>query len=198
LKHLFSLATLAATATLALALTASAKADLVSFTTAAPNPSGYATCTGTNPDGSTATWTVGGNIVFTSDYSNPPAHLFVNGQYAGYHHTHPGTSGYPYSGSTCNYTAVTSSNVKAGCVIAFLLKITYTPYGGQATKQILGGQSFHTGQDGSHTYNPVFPITFADVLDSLNVQYKVCSDQLGDGGIVDRPSYLGVAATPYL
>jgi len=63
---------LAAATPLCLVLSGPAKSYSTDYTTADPNPSGYTTCAGVNANGSTATWTVGGVISFTSDYMSPP------------------------------------------------------------------------------------------------------------------------------
>jgi hypothetical protein len=193
LKHLFSLATLAATATLALALTASAKADLVASTTAAPNPSGYATCTGTNADGSTATWTVGGKIYFTSDYSNPTAHVSPGG----YHNIKPGKSGNPYDGSggnPCIFQVSPSNNTQSNTTVQVSMKLTYTPYSGNSPSTQDVDRRAVSGLTGGFTYT-FSTSSFAPLLDVKNAQFKVTSDQ-GTGSTPGTT--LGTAATPYL
>jgi hypothetical protein len=193
-KHLFSLVTaLAATAALLFALLGTARAASVAATTATPNPSGYATCTGTNPDSSTATWTVGGQIYYTSDYNNPPAHLEDgNGHVIGYHNIHHG-SGNPYDGmggSTCEYKVTTSSNVQSGCAqISGNMNLYYTPYSSGSSPEYVGSYTI-SAPAASTIYITGTSITFTDLLDVNNVQYKVTSAQGG--------STLGTVATPFL
>lgn len=191
MKHLLSLvATLAATAALLLVLPGTAKADLNDATTAAPNPSGYATCTGTNPDGSTATWTVGGNITFISDTSNPTTD-YPNG----WHNIRPGHSN-PYAGQGGNPCIVQlsgSGNIQAATVVQVTQKLTYTPNGG-APKSVTLDRRSTSGLAGGFTIT-YSTSTFTPLLNVNNVQYKLTSDQ--GTGASPGPT-LGTAATPYL
>ncbi len=190
MKHLFSLLiALAATAALLLDLTGTARASAVDVTNAAPNSSGFATCTGANSDNSTATWTVGGQIYFTSEYQYPPA----MGVAAGFHNIHPGVVG-PYDtmgGSICEYQVTTSSNVKTdGCdPIDGDMNLYFTPYTGGGSPEYVGGYAI-SSPSASTTYKTASQFTFNEVVDAKNIQYKVTSEQ-GMGA-------LGTVATPYL
>lgn len=194
MKHLLSLvavlaATVALLLALLLALPGTARADSVDSTTAAPNPSGFATCSGHNSDNSTATWTVGGRIHFTSEYQNPPA----QGVADGFHNVHPGAPSPfdPMGGSICEYQGTTSSDVKTnGCdPIDGDMNLYFTPYTGGGSPEYVGGYAI-TSPSASTTYVTSSQFTFKDILDAKNVQYKVTSEQ-GMGT-------LGTVATPYL
>lgn len=190
MKHLFSfVATLAATAALLLALPGTARASIIDSTTADPNPSGYATCNGTNSNGTAATWTVGGSISFTSDYSNPFAHVSPGG----YHNIKPaGSPYYGSGGSPCEYKTTTSNNILPGCAtITSTADIYSTPYGGGSNPP----QHLSTATISGPVANRVYDsngayLGFTELDDVNNVQYKVKSNQSGQ--------LLGQAATPYL
>ena len=192
MKHLLSLvAALAATAALLLALPGAARASIVASTTADPNPSGYATCNGTNANGTAATWTVGGHIYFTSDYSNPPAHVSPGG----YHNIKPASSGNPYDGSggsPCEFKTTTSNDILPGCAtITSSADIYSTPYGGGSNPPQHVSTATIAGPVANRVYDSLGAYLGFTELDDVNyVQYKVKSSQSGQT--------LGQAATPYL
>lgn len=194
MKHLLSfVAALAATAALLLTLPGTARAN--STATTIPNPSGHLTCTGTNPDGSDAAWTVGGNIYFTSDYSNPPAHLEDgNGNYLGYHNIKPSINSNPYGGTgnaSCTWQIMTLSNVQSGCTrINGSLDLYFTSYSnGKGQQNVILYRVPNPVANSTYNMNSI-PLSFAELDDVNNVQYKVTSAQGG-------PT-LGTVATSYL
>lgn len=163
MKHLLSLvATLAATATLSLMFAGTAAAQL-----SASTPTG--TCTGTNADGTTATWIMGGTIIYTSDYNNDPYFpTYVNYRESTGHYNGP-----------CSFTLTTSGDIKPNCAglsgKVFLHYIVHPGYGGTQTLV-----TYATGE----TLLPNYAygrggIGFSDLLYVNSVQYKVTSLQAG-------------------
>ena len=182
---------LAAATPLCLVLSGPAKSYSTDYTTADPNPSGYTTCAGVNANGSTATWTVGGVISFTSDYMSPPAHYS-----SGYHNEHEASP----TGPGCDYQVVTSGNIQPGMAsITGSADIYYTPYLGAPRNQnlfvyILHNLSPNSKYSSRATYpSPPGPYPFCpcpELDDVKDVQYKVTSLQNGTA--------LGKVATPYI
>lgn len=169
MKHLLSfVASLAATASLLLTLSSTVQADHDVVTTI-PDPSGAVSCYGKNTDGSPAAWTVGGEIRYTSDYSDPPAHLSPGG----YHNTKMTLGG------GCQYQVATSSNIKPGCAtITGSMDIYYTPYSGAPTSEPVDSYTIPAPTaDGLYTKSS--PVPFGDIDDAINTQYKVTSSQNG-------------------
>ena len=187
MKPLFSyVAALAATTSLSLILPITARAASYAATTI-PNPSGAVTCTGTNPDGSAATWTEGGFIYYIHSYS---AHSYdSHGTSLGWYSI-VNDSGSPNS-TYGEYQVVTSSNVKPSVNLNMTAYLSFLPYPGTGSVQtqaiviqlhlVLGsGQVFNS---------PAF--SYADLKDVKSVQYKVACQQNGA-----QATY--VAATPTL
>ena len=175
MKHLFSLLIApAATASLLLALPGMARADNDAVTSI-PDPSGAASCYGKNPDGSPAAWTIGGEIRYLSDVSNPTTD-YPNG----WHNIKQIANAYPNRGG-CEYQMTTSSNLKPGCAaITGDMVIYYTAHGstGPAASKIVGSYNI-TAPDPNGLYTKPAPIGFAELDNVGSVQYKVTSYQNG-------------------
>jgi hypothetical protein len=137
----------------------------------------------------TLVWKMGFSpIYFTSDYSNPTAHVSPGG----YHNIKPGHNPYDgLGGNCCTWTVVTSSNVNSGCAsISGSVDMYYTPYSGGSGHQRLASYTF-SFPAANTTYGATeFPFSFTELDDVNNVQYKVTSIQAG----ITR----GTVATPYL
>jgi len=189
-KHLLSfVAALAATTAMSLLFAGTATAMQVASTTAAPNPSGYATCTGQNSDGSTATWTVGGGIYYTSapgaHYQDPNNGYNILGFYN--YKPYAPTS----NNGACTYTITTSSNIKPGCAnIGGSADIWFNRYpGNQGWQHVSTYAISNPFPNWQFTANDP-TVTFSEIDDVKQVQYKVTSVQNGQT--------LGQVATPYL
>lgn len=174
MKHLLSfVAALAATA--ALTLTSGGMATAQNTASSGPF-----TCTGTNADGTTATWSLGGAVVYTVDYGNPYSHFpnYLNYRPRG-------------DNNACGFTLDTSSDIGFNCAglsgDIYMHYVVYPGYGG--TQQIA---HYTTGETllPNHDYSR-HDFTFSNVLDANSVQYKVTSLQAGS-------MTEWVAATSYL
>lgn len=184
MKHLLSLvAALAATALITLGLSSAARADL-DVVTSIPDPSGAVSCYGQNSDGSAAAWTVGGEIRYTSDTSNPTTD-YPNGWHNIKGIANPGAN---YVG--CEWQVETSSNIKQGCPqITGVLYMYYTPHAGGTSWNSPGTYSI-LAPVASTGYTRATPFPFAEIDNANNVQYKVTSNQ--------NMAELGREATTYL
>lgn len=163
MKRLLSLvAALAAATALSLMFAGTAAAQL-SATTAT------ATCTGTNADGTTATWTLGGAIVYTSDYVNDPYFpTFVN-----YRESNNG------QGAPCSFTLLTSGDIKPNCAgLSGKMFIHYVVYPGYGGTQQLGTYATGVTLVPNHNYGQS-GFGFSDLISVNSVQYKVTSLQAG-------------------
>ena len=184
MKHLLSLvAALAATAALLLGLPPMAQADISAVTTI-PDPSGAMSCYGKNPDGGAASWTIGGEIRFTSDVSNPSTD-YRNGWHNIKQINDPAANR-----GGCEYQMTTSSNIQPGCAeISGFMDIYYTPNPGATTSESVGSYSISTPM-ANQLYTKQTPLPFGELDNVNNVQYKVTS--------VQNYIELGKAATSYL
>ena len=185
MKHLLSLAALAATVALLLTLPGIVRADNDAATTI-PDPSGAMSCYGTNSNGSSAAWTVGGEIRYLSDYQNPSTNFMAG--YTNIKMINTANRG------GCEWQVSTSSNINSGCAqITGTLYIYYTPdsggSGSNSSPQIPGTYAI-LNPSANILYTRATPFSFADIDDVTHAQYKVTSAQNG--------TELGRAATPYL
>ena len=173
MKHLLSLIAMAATTALLFILPGTAGANTNDQATTIPNASGHLTCTGTNPDGSDAAWTVGGHIYYSSDYQNPDTD-YRNG----WTNDKPRTDGNQL-GSPCLWQIATLSNIQSGCAqILGNMNIYYTPNGGSPTSEWVASYSV-PAPAANTTYGNSTVITFGALLNVTQAQYKVTSAQGG-------------------
>lgn len=155
-------------------MTGTAKAEN-SAGTSIPDPSGAASCYGKNPDGSPAAWTIGGEIQYLTDVSNPPTD-YPNG----WHNIKQNDASNPGRGG-CQYQMTTSSNLKPGCAaITGDMLIYYTPHDGTGgTPSEYVGSYNIVAPTPNGLYTKSAPLSFGEIDNVNNVQYKVTSVQNG-------------------
>ena len=173
MKHLLSLvAALAVTAVLALMFPGVAAAQ--NFASAVNG-----TCTGTNPDGTTATWTMNGQIAYNSAYG---AHFSDgNGNVLGYQNISPNdVFAPPFGGGSCSWSTRTSGDIKPNCAgLTGKVFIKYTVYPGYGGTETLSNWVGGAYVPPNYEYNPISGWGFNALSDIKNAQYKVTSLQGG-------------------